>query len=231
MFRKLFQNVKFMQHSRTFLPFTHHQSLCNPILVNSSLPKIQCLFFMTTKYKQLHVDNKITKITDTNQSILKLEKILRCNKLDATKLYEYLSRNCEWVNIDAINKTVKWLRRIGASSPVILKNCHILLLPLGRHAFVINIFNGFFCKFLEYFFINIFLFFIKDDMKNTYQRLQRSEWNQIDDFVPFLALKESKIKKIQTYRSHRSHAIRDRVYLFHECFAVILFNYFGDLIQ
>lgn len=152
MFRKLCHNVKLMQNRRTFSPFTHYQSICHPNLVNSSLPKMQCLFYVTTKDTQLHVDNKTTKISDTNQSIFKLEKILRCNRHETTKLYEYLSSNSERVDIDAINKTVKWLRRIGATSPVVLKNCHILLLPLGRYAF--DIFQCFFHNFK-----NIFGFF------------------------------------------------------------------------
>lgn len=91
-------------------------------------------------------------------------------------------------------------------------------------------FQWFFHNFKNLFeFFSIFnfpflIFFIKDDLKKTYQRLQRSNWKQIDDFVPFLALEESIIRKIQTYSTHRSHAIRDRVYLLHECFAVILFK-------
>lgn len=110
---------------------------------------MQCLFYVTKKDTQLHVDNKTTKIPDTNQSILKLEKILRCNRHETTKLYEYLSSNSERVDIDAINKTVKWLRRIGATSPVVLRNCHILLLPLGRYAF--DIFSMVFSQLQESF--------------------------------------------------------------------------------
>lgn len=55
-------------------------------------------------------------------------------------------------------------------------------------------------------------------MKKTYERLSWSNWTKVDDFVPLLAVNETKIRKIQI---HQRHIIRNRIYLFNEYFSVI----------
>lgn len=64
--------------------------------------------------------------------VLELQKRLQCTKSEAAEVYELLSTNSDGFQLETINKTLKFLNRIGASMFVIVRNCHILLVPLGK---------------------------------------------------------------------------------------------------
>lgn len=89
--------------------------------------------------------------------IKEIQQIFECTEVDAVKLHEYFSASQDdaAINLGTINKTVKWLIRIGASMPIIIGNCHILLIPIG--------------KILEYFMIStpIFMSFIFVGLQKT----------------------------------------------------------------
>lgn len=82
-----------------------------------------------------------TKLSGKNKSdcndevspiVTELQKRLQCTKPEAAEVYEQLSTNGDGFKLDTTNRTLKFLSRIGASMPVIVKNCQILLVSLGK---------------------------------------------------------------------------------------------------
>lgn len=136
MLRKLCVNSLLAQNKRTSSFLVNQPPICESNCVQSlkwafSIPKTQNSFYSTTKRTGLLIENKIKKSTDATQQILELEKILRCSWDESNKVYEYLSNHSGHLDIDSIRKIVRWLHRIGATYPIILKNSQILLMPLG----------------------------------------------------------------------------------------------------
>lgn len=89
-------------------------------------------------YSKIGCDSKVSgkNKTDCNDEVspvvIELQKKLQCTKAEAVDVYELLSTNSDGFKLDKINRTLKFLSRIGASMPVIVKNCHILLVSLGK---------------------------------------------------------------------------------------------------
>lgn len=136
MLRNLCINSLLVQNKRTFSFLVNQQLIYQSNCGQSSkwafsIPKTQYSFYSTTKKTELLIENKLIKSTDATQQILELEKILRCSWEESNKVYEYLSNHCAHLDIHKIRKIVRWLRRMGATSPIILKNIQILLMPLG----------------------------------------------------------------------------------------------------
>lgn len=77
--------------------------------------------------KQFDTQNKTIDESDINPEAIKLQKTFNCTIAEAAKVYEFLSTNSDGVDLNQINKTLKWLNRCGATLPVMLINCHIFL--------------------------------------------------------------------------------------------------------
>lgn len=60
-------------------------------------------------------------------------------------------------------------------------------------------------------------FSVPDALEASYERLSRSKWEHIDDFLPLLAIDESKIRSIQM---QINHVIKARIYLLKKYFSV-----------
>lgn len=100
--------------------------------VNPSIQYTAHLQFCT------HVDNafNFVKVTSgkvkINPTIIELEKSLQCTESEAISAYIFLSKNADHIDLKSINKTVKWFRRSGAETSIIVRNCHLFLVPLGK---------------------------------------------------------------------------------------------------
>lgn len=110
-------------------------SYCSHTLSKEVAPvqRIQRLKFSTFECdKNFGVKNKIENNNEVNPIAIELHKKINCTRPEANEVYEFLSANSDTVNLDAVIRTVKWLKRLGATPSVIVKNCHLLLIPLGK---------------------------------------------------------------------------------------------------
>lgn len=94
-----------------------------------TVQKTQCLPFCSTKS---NLENKTDDNAEINLFVSRLQKILCCTKPQAIDIYEILSFNRDRIDLGAINKTVNWLSKSGATLPVVAANAHILVTPLGE---------------------------------------------------------------------------------------------------
>lgn len=70
------------------------------------------------------------KLTQTEYK--RFEQIFQCSATEAVEAHTLLCEQNNSTNLKTIEKTVKWLHRLGATHPVLLKNCHILLIFKGN---------------------------------------------------------------------------------------------------
>lgn len=110
--------------------------------------KMQCSYFsiMTNETSDQKVnDAKSNKQSESDctcsnaTEIDQIQQIFQCTLEEAAKLHEYFltvaaqnDDSAAAIRLETINKTVKWLMRKGASMPIIIGNCHILFLPIGK---------------------------------------------------------------------------------------------------
>lgn len=115
---------------------------------NIWVPKrIPCLPFST-----ITNDTSLSTAVDVEVSNFKewdaLTKMFQCTDAEAAEVLELLTILCaDGIDLRAIKKTVKWLHRCGATLPIIRKNCHLLILPIGK-----------WCKYNDVFSIRFFFF-------------------------------------------------------------------------
>lgn len=64
--------------------------------------------------------------------IIDLMKNLNCTESEAIFAYQFLSKRANQIDLKSINKTAKWLHKLGAETPIIVRNCHLFLVPLGK---------------------------------------------------------------------------------------------------
>lgn len=151
----------FVQNHRMFSVFSKqitaacyqsHQncSSINPLTNNTTLvsKRIQILYCSNcSEDKNLNI--KVNSISETDDpKLAALRKIFQCTRTEAVEVLEFLSDLCgddvHKIDLHAINKTVRWLHRCGATLPIIMKNCHLLLLPIGEYKiFVLNKHNSY----------------------------------------------------------------------------------------
>lgn len=73
-----------------------------------------------------------TKLED-DPMVITLETTLQCTKSEAISVYVYFTRNAIEMDLAKINQIVKWLHKLGAETSIILKNCHLFSVPLGKN--------------------------------------------------------------------------------------------------
>lgn len=117
-------------------------------LVFRSVPKVQYCYFSTKQDECRDEKPREAENIDSDSyhscfnwidpvEIVKTQKIFKCTEAEAVKLHDYFSSaqndgSASAISLETVSKTVKWLRRIGASMPIIIGNCHILLIPIGE---------------------------------------------------------------------------------------------------
>lgn len=89
-----------------------------------------------------------TKI-ENDPIVIKLEKKLQCTKSEAISVYVYFTKNAIQMDLEKMNKIVKWLHGLGAEISIISENCHLFLVPLSKIHILI--------RFNTFLFINIAL--------------------------------------------------------------------------
>lgn len=223
MLRRLYRHVFSIQNQRCPSILWEKSSACQLGAVESGLPSvfarsIQFSHFCTDKSRKFgdklsfSVDNELNSDIVYDPKAYEFRKIFDCDIAEASKLYKILSaQHSDHINMKPIKKIVNWLRRIGTTSPVIIKNWHILLISIGI-TFSTNSKNNMIFNSKSTF---------SDELKKRNIRLSRSQWIQTDDYMPFLAVDEEKIKHIQL---HQGHVIRNRLYLLKEYMPVSHFQ-------
>lgn len=175
--------------------------------LSTLLSTTQCSNFCVSTDQTLSVKKQSIPDEKLDPGIYKVQEIFQCTELEAAKLYEYFSRRTDFVDLKKINKTVKWLRQMGATEPIIKENCYIVLFPIGKIKQ-----NAFFKDK-----ILIIELHCVEQLKQRYAWLSRSKWHQFDDFLPLLAVNENKIKQLHLIQAH---TFRNRIYLLNEYFSV-----------
>lgn len=147
MLRKLCTNsLALHQNQRTFSVWTKQliigqseliRSSANTALVSAS-NRIQSLHY-STKRKNKVVDSVLDSLDEVaiDTRAVEFQEIFQCTYAEAVKVSQFLKTLSEDgvgnVNLHAINRTVNWLHRSGATLPIIMKNCHLLLIPIGKY--------------------------------------------------------------------------------------------------
>lgn len=103
-----------------------------PSHLSASFSTTQCSPFCISTDQTLSEKEKSISNEKFDAEIHKIQDIFECTELEAHKLYEYFSKRTDSIDLKKINKTVKWLRQIGATAPIIKENCYIVLLPIGK---------------------------------------------------------------------------------------------------
>lgn len=133
MFRKLFERSTVIQRQMLFSYFAGQRYQSKLFRFTQLLAPVhrhqrqQLLTFSTLNCGK-DVDEAEINV-DLNPILIELREKLQCSKSEAIEVYEHLSTSSGTVNMKQIIKTIKWLKRKGATSHVIVKNCHILLIP------------------------------------------------------------------------------------------------------
>lgn len=136
MIRKLYERSFAIQRQMLF-SYLAGRLQCQSSSICSYTPthtqRVQQVKFCTIECnKSLNVNTESNNNIEISPTAIELQKRLQCTNSEAVEVYEYLSANCDRINLEAVNRTVKWLHRIGATSSIIVKNAHILLIPLGK---------------------------------------------------------------------------------------------------
>lgn len=105
-----------------------------------SFRRTQCSHFSTTNFMKLDsTSNSDSTSSDlvNNSNVISLQKILDCNSKEAAQVYQCLltTQGDDSIDWRMIIKTVRWLHRVGATTPIIISNCHILLYSIGTVPF------------------------------------------------------------------------------------------------
>lgn len=143
----------FVQNHRTFSMFSkqitaacyqshQNRSSINPLTNNTTLVsnRIQILYCSNSS-EDKNLNSKVNLVSETTDDpkLAALRKIFQCTHTEAVEVLEFLSDlhhdDVHKIDLSAINKKVRWLRRCGATLPIIMKNCHLLLLPIGEYNF------------------------------------------------------------------------------------------------
>lgn len=132
MFRSLCTK-SFMIQSQIYVNVVKH-------IVHSPHSKLYDFIVKPSVRKKSHISfrciNNIEKETKTkienDPKVIKLEKALQCTKSEAISVYVYFTKNAIQMDLEKMNKILKWLHRLGAETSIILENCHLFLVPLGE---------------------------------------------------------------------------------------------------
>ena len=159
-----------VQNQRTFSTFLTKQIIANQCCCNSKricsfthtltattitppIRRIQSLSYSnSSEDKSLNINNTI----DLGDEVVKAKlvafsKMFKCTHAEALEVLEFLSdltpdaKNS--MDLRSMNQSVRWLHRRGATLPIIMKNCHLLLLPIGEY----TIFSRHLKQFFSYF--------------------------------------------------------------------------------
>lgn len=136
--------------------YQSHQncSSINPLTNNTSpvSNRIQILY-CSSNSDDKNLNNKVnldSKSEPDDPKLAAFRKIFQCTHIEAVEVLEFLTDLCSddvhEIDLRTINKTVRWFRRCGATLPIIMKNCHLLLLSIGEYKILSydvfsNIFN------------------------------------------------------------------------------------------
>lgn len=139
MIRKLYERSFAIQRQMLF-SYLARRSQCQSSSIFSCIPltkthtqRVQQVKFCTIECnKSLNGNTETDRNIEISSTVIELQKRLQCTTTEAAEVYEFLEANCERINFEAVNKTAKWLHRVGATSSVVVKNAHILLIPLGK---------------------------------------------------------------------------------------------------
>lgn len=88
--------------------------------------------------KRLNNNNNTIDLCDeaVKAKLAAFSKMFKCTHAEALEVLEFLSdltadaKNS--IDLRSMNQSVRWLHRRGATLPIIMKNCHLLLLPIGE---------------------------------------------------------------------------------------------------
>lgn len=140
MIRRLYVDT-FALRSQIQLLYHSNQKWCqlnSCRLLGSTVQKIQQVNLCT------NLCDKKTNESDcsnaTNPIVINLQKQLQCTQSEAITIYKHLISNGDEIKLDTLNRILKFLNRVGATFPIIMKNCQILLIPLGICFFFTTIF-------------------------------------------------------------------------------------------
>lgn len=80
--------------------------------------------------------NKSTTSEITFESDPKVDEIRKIfgstNGREAISVYTYFTKNNIEIDLNNMNKVVKWLHRLGAETSIIANNCHLFSVPLSK---------------------------------------------------------------------------------------------------
>lgn len=146
MFHKLYISAFATQNRKLFLISTKQMILYRKLVTIhfpnnflDSFRRTQCSHFSTTNFMQLDSTSNSVSISDlvNNSNVISLQKMFDCTHKEAAQVYQCLltTQGDDSINWRMIIKTVRWLHRVGATTPIIILNCHILLNSIGTVPF------------------------------------------------------------------------------------------------
>lgn len=111
------------------------------ITVTPPIRRIQSLSYSnSSEDKSLNNDRAINLSDEVVKAKLAaFSKMFKCTHAEALEVLELLTslttdaKNS--IDLPSMKKIVRWLHRRGATLPVIMQNCHLLLLPIGEYNF------------------------------------------------------------------------------------------------
>lgn len=96
----------------------------NFLEVKSNIISIRCLH-NESELQQVQTDDFVN-----SESVKSLRKLFKCTEKEAIETHRILYSDP--ANMKEFRKILLWIHKRGASMPVIIRNCHILLVPLGN---------------------------------------------------------------------------------------------------
>lgn len=130
MFRRLCTIQSQILYSNTVKHLAYSPSKFHGFLIKPSVRNKSDISFRSIV--NIERETKTKTEIENDPKVIELEKALRCTKSEAISVYVYFSKNFTEMDLKKMNKTVKWLHRLGAEIPIIVENCHLFLVPLGK---------------------------------------------------------------------------------------------------
>lgn len=147
-----------VQNRRTFSTFLSKQiiaecycdskricSFTNTLTAATITPPIRRIqrlgYSNTSEDKSLNNNNNTIDLGDevVKTKLAAFSKMFKCTHVEALEVLEFLSdltaQAESIIDLRSMNQSVRWLHRSGATLPIIMKNCHLLLIPIGEYSF------------------------------------------------------------------------------------------------
>lgn len=139
MFRTFCINLFAVQNRRMFSVLRAKRILLSNQLdpIHSYTLTLNCthfVYYYSTNNNNEETNTRTDQKTDNalNGNFPEIQKLFQCTDDEASEVYDLLSKQSDSIDWCSIRRMVKWLQRLGATLPIIMKNCHILQIPKGE---------------------------------------------------------------------------------------------------